>query len=1103
MPPLTPDSKSRLIREMVANCQLPPKRRSQPVASSTGSNHGTARNNHSVASSTGFHQGTVRKTHSVASSTGSNHGTVSADSTISTTFDPDRDEAIVSTYRLNENFSQKLPELRDTAKKYNAFTDRWSPKRPDTLINTSAIGRAFPDFTQGGSSDDNFSIELARGPKTRRSPANPRVEYSGNVNSPIVTIGDYKITGTPQRESATGTPQRGSALKGSVGKAGARLVSQKENIPPPNSQEPAKGLPYFSNASRAISGQQRTLTEMYARVTAESDDSFISDQRPDQQPIPTPKFKDTRFGGSHITAKQAAATFAEEHLERKRAKQAQSAVKANFESKPTNANNNAQSKPAQNTTISTTPNPTQQSFLLPNVQEISHVVSNSYNNGVPVVSRGGVVQPRQAGTSKYPHEAIDGIDLADDEEDIYLSIDLLKSRVAQLESEKAESQKVIEDLQRHNYELQIENQELKKRRRADSALGDSGSDGGSNRESQHIAEKSSKFKIMIGILCANHFKELEARVVSLQSLLDASKRKVSTQNIHLESNTAERDLYKKQFAHQTVLNEQLQTENDDIRQENQTLRDTIAQFVSQAEEDTRNFQKEAKSFQREKESIRAQFKLKLKEEEALKAELANKEQAVQKTQQEVESLQNRLAQVVTENAENAQIWQQKEYTLLTQTQRADTFAQEVQEATQELEGNTRETNFSLSRKEPPKRSNRAPRAEHQSVGVSKSIDIEEIEDENLTRNTTIHHDMGVPNNQEGDTLDGSAYESICGPGFMANLRQAVRDSRILKKRVLEAAAAQDETTHTVRSVRSAQSLQSARSSHAPLVKSAGGILKNRGAQSREEDEQEELTGRLSVKSTKSAKSIGQHDNHTTRSDISRSHQRHKSDSALHTRTRRRRDETDDMTSAFLLPDISVNAHRKEHPRLSASARRVLDGLCQHESRNCSVCTRVASFDTKTQTKHKVNIIKPIPVTDRKPDTAPYEDEPTIRPSMDPGLALATVIQSLEDEVAKLKERLAKVETAYNLHEIHLGMRKRKALKERIDELFAMVETKSNQVYWLYDVLEGQKTSGQLMTEEEVEVTLLELGIKKSNISQGTEDSGEVDLPWEGIEESSV
>jgi hypothetical protein len=30
-----------------------------------------------------------------------------------------------------------------------------------------------------------------------------------------------------------------------------------------------------------------------------------------------------------------------------------------------------------------------------------------------------------------------------------------------------------------------------------------------------------------------------------------------------------------------------------------------------------------------------------------------------------------------------------------------------------------------------------------------------------------------------------------------------------------------------------------------------------------------------------------------------------------------------------------------------------------------------------------------------------------------------------------------------------------------------------------------------------------LGIKKSNISQGTEDSGEVDLPWEGIEESSV
>jgi hypothetical protein len=79
------------------------------------------------------------------------------DSTASS-FDPDN-EAIVSTRPLDIH-AKPLPELRDSAKKYRY------PRQaePEVQINTSAIHRAFPDFTQGPSSgNESVSIETGRG----------------------------------------------------------------------------------------------------------------------------------------------------------------------------------------------------------------------------------------------------------------------------------------------------------------------------------------------------------------------------------------------------------------------------------------------------------------------------------------------------------------------------------------------------------------------------------------------------------------------------------------------------------------------------------------------------------------------------------------------------------------------------------------------------------------------------------------------------------------------------------------------------------------------------------------------------------------------------
>ena len=92
-----------------------------------------------------------------ASSRGNARSANAQDSTASS-FDPEN-EAVVSTRNV-ETYSQRLPELRNSAKKYRY------PRRvePEVQINTSAIHRAFPDFSQGPSSgNESGSIEMGRG----------------------------------------------------------------------------------------------------------------------------------------------------------------------------------------------------------------------------------------------------------------------------------------------------------------------------------------------------------------------------------------------------------------------------------------------------------------------------------------------------------------------------------------------------------------------------------------------------------------------------------------------------------------------------------------------------------------------------------------------------------------------------------------------------------------------------------------------------------------------------------------------------------------------------------------------------------------------------
>lgn len=250
--------------------------------------------------------------------------------------------------------------------------------------------------------------------------------------------------------------------------------------------------------------------------------------------------------------------------------------------------------------------------------------------------------------------------------------------------------------------------------------------------------------------------------------------------------------------------------------------------------------------------------------------------------------------------------------------------------------------------------------------------------------------------------------------------------------------------------------------------------------------------------------------------------RHSDHAASIASPRRRRRDVEEMTSAFILPDITIqhaDLAAQNPSKLPEPTQRALDSLAQHNGKNCTVCQRVIPHDGTCDHTKTVQIPKPVPVSERMPEPSVYNEEPTLRPAQSPPLALATVLKSLEDELSHLKMQLATYQGAYNKLDASLGKRQRKTLGEKIEKLLKDVDMKADQIYALYDVLEGQKQDGHEMTEQEMEQTLQSIGIEndnhdppadvtattdkssRKNVGAGAEsdDDDEGELPWEGIE----
>ncbi|TAQ91190.1 hypothetical protein B7494_g485 [Chlorociboria aeruginascens] len=106
------------------------------------------------------------------------------------------------------------------------------------------------------------------------------------------------------------------------------------------------------------------------------------------------------------------------------------------------------------------------------------------------------------------------------------------------------------------------------------------------------------------------------------------------------------------------------------------------------------------------------------------------------------------------------------------------------------------------------------------------------------------------------------------------------------------------------------------------------------------------------------------------------------------------------------------------------------------------------------TKRTVQIKKPVRVSERISLPNPYEDEHTLRPSVDPSMALAGLIQDHGHDLEDLKRQLSDKIQDYQTRDFSMGKRARKAAQLEMKKLMDVIDKKADELYGLYDVLEG-------------------------------------------------
>jgi len=117
------------------------------------------------------------------------------------------------------------------------------------------------------------------------------------------------------------------------------------------------------------------------------------------------------------------------------------------------------------------------SFFMPDISHLNDLVAGTlrfngaYKNGVPIFVRHGKVRDQAEMLPAYNHAEIDGLAVPEDEEKIFVSMDLIRKEIEDLQEHDDMVQKYANDLQGEVEQLRVEVKRLKSRNSIDSALG--------------------------------------------------------------------------------------------------------------------------------------------------------------------------------------------------------------------------------------------------------------------------------------------------------------------------------------------------------------------------------------------------------------------------------------------------------------------------------------------------------------------------------------------------------------------------------------------------------------------------------------------------------
>ena len=885
------------------------------------------------------------------------------------------------------------------------------------------------DMSENGSEGSaEMSIELGRGVK--RAARQRDDDMSSNAVFQL-DGGDslYEVTGTPPIRS-----RNASARKNDDGLRRQASIRR--------ATETAKTA---GNAKRSTSLKQASLHDALNKVNSEDEASFT-----DEQPATaTFNARNTRFSKSRQTSLHDQARV------------------GSTQQTPRRGANNATAQ--------------SNSFVLPDLPNITELVSGVRKDGTPVFNRTAKSRSRFASGSYKPsrpeYNQIESVPVPDEEKAIYSSLQVLQARLAQLEDEKEDAERRVEEYEGEVIDLR--SQLAASQGRPDSGLGSDD-------------EISSQEKT-----------KLRASIKSLQERLDRSERKFTHSEITCKRITNERDQLLQQIgvayyniedlkqeneASQSKASK-LQSENDALKEEVDELRNEIQGLRLLAQQTQASYEEDSMQRDRREQDLRRR----LEKRTQMARDIKNTTRELWETQEQSSRRKSSATaskktgrRPAADDHEEDEVREEPQYGDLESRvaeavarARREALAQESEETSRRPRGTRPEQTTSRSRSKSAARpqtagAERRASGHKRTTSAPQETELSENEsnaqptlsrksDATRTKRASLPSPVKSkqPVTREEDERD-ITFLSWTDPMQFAKLRKKLEQERI-EERMAEreaqravSAPAQRETT--------AQGASFPRKSSLRDV--TGGF--------------DEGTGRFSIASgnaddfAKVTKNVRVQSPHTS-DEFSQQAQTQESEvgetsiTSNISRRRRRAASAEGMTSAFILPDITLHGSKFHNATGGTSI--------QHDAKSCTACP--AGKDATIPT--------PVPVTDREID--PDITNATIRPAEQPADALARVIKENEDEIKHLKSMLGSEQRMYAQHDPALSKRRRQEVREAIDKLTARIEKLSDQVYRLYDVLEGQKQAAKgvpgaaaPMSEEEVEETLESVGIDPGELA---------------------